>query len=209
MFFAKKNLGTTDGRAKQVREDAIVLMKKNNPKADTNDTNYVFLSFVIEYLPVGMVGLLIAIIFLASMGSTASGLNSLASTTFIDFYKRFSKKESNEKRDLYISRITTVIWGVFCLVVALYAGKLGNLIEAVNILGSLFYGTILGIFVVAFYVKHVEGTAVFYAAIIAEILVVLAWYFDLSAFLWLNVVGCMLVVLFSLLINPYTKRKTV
>ncbi len=182
-------------------------MKKNNPKADVNDTNYVFLSFVMQYLPTGLVGLLIAIIFLASMGSTASGLNSLASTSFIDFYKRFSKKESTEKKDLFNSRLITVIWGLFCLIVALYAGKLGNLIEAVNILGSLFYGTILGIFVVAFYVKRVQGTAVFYAAIIAEILVVIAWYFELSAFLWLNVIGCFLVVLFSLVINPYTSKR--
>lgn len=207
LFFAQKILRTTDVIAKQVRDDAIDLMKKNNPKADVNDTNYVFLSFVMQYLPTGLVGLLIAIIFLASMGSTASGLNSLASTSFIDFYKRFSKKESNDKKDLFNSRLITVIWGLFCLIVALYAGKLGNLIEAVNILGSLFYGTILGIFVVAFYVKRVQGTAVFYAAIIAEILVVIAWYFELSAFLWLNVIGCFLVVLFSLVINPYTSKR--
>ncbi len=204
---ASKKLNTSDVISKRIRNDAIDLMKKNNPKADVNDTNYVFLSFVMQYLPTGLVGLLIAIIFLASMGSTASGLNSLASTSFIDFYKRFSKKESTEKKDLFNSRLITVIWGLFCLIVALYAGKLGNLIEAVNILGSLFYGTILGIFVVAFYVKRVQGTAVFYAAIIAEILVVIAWYFELSAFLWLNVIGCFLVVLFSLVINPYTSKR--
>lgn len=199
IFFAGKELALANMRSETIRKDAIALMKKNNPKADLNDTNYVFLSFVMQYLPTGLVGLLIAIIFLASMGSTASGLNSLASTTVIDFYKRFSKKESDEKRDLYISRFTTILWGLFCLVVALYAGKIGNLIEAVNILGSLFYGTILGIFLVAFYLKNVKGNAVFYAAIIAEVFVATAWYFDLSAFLWLNVVGCALVVLFSYL----------
>jgi Na+/proline symporter len=199
IFFAGKELALANMRSETIRKDAIALMKKNNPKADLNDTNYVFLSFVMQYLPTGLVGLLIAIIFLASMGSTASGLNSLASTTVIDFYKRFSKKESDEKRDLYISRFTTVLWGLFCLVVALYAGKIGNLIEAVNILGSLFYGTILGIFLVAFYLKNVKGNAVFYAAIIAEAFVAIAWYFDLSAFLWLNVLGCAMVVLFSYL----------
>lgn len=199
IFFAGKELALANMRSETIRKDAIALMKKNNPKADLNDTNYVFLSFVMQYLPTGLVGLLIAIIFLASMGSTASGLNSLASTTVIDFYKRFSKKESDEKRDLYISRFTTILWGLFCLVVALYTGKIGNLIEAVNILGSLFYGTILGIFLVAFYLKNVKGNAVFYAAIIAEVFVATAWYFDLSAFLWLNVVGCALVVLFSYL----------
>ncbi len=199
IFFAGKELTLANTRSETIRKDAIALMKKNNPKADLNDTNYVFLSFVMQYLPTGLVGLLIAIIFLASMGSTASGLNSLASTTVIDFYKRFSKKESDEKRDLYISRFTTVLWGLFCLVVALYAGKIGNLIEAVNILGSLFYGTILGIFLVAFYLKNVKGNAVFYAAIIAEVFVATAWYFDLSAFLWLNVLGCGMVILFSYL----------
>jgi len=207
IFFAGKELTLANTRSETIRKDAIALMKKNNPKADLNDTNYVFLSFVMQYLPTGLVGLLIAIIFLASMGSTASGLNSLASTTVIDFYKRFSKKESDEKRDLYISRFTTVLWGLFCLVVALYAGKIGNLIEAVNILGSLFYGTILGIFLVAFYLKNVKGNAVFYAAIIAEAFVATAWYFDLSAFLWLNVLGCAMVVLFSYLFKLLTFDK--
>jgi len=207
IFFAGKELTLANTRSETIRKDAIALMKKNNPKADLNDTNYVFLSFVMQYLPTGLVGLLIAIIFLASMGSTASGLNSLASTTVIDFYKRFSKKESDEKRDLYISRFTTVLWGLFCLVVALYAGKIGNLIEAVNILGSLFYGTILGIFLVAFYLKNVKGNAVFYAAIIAEAFVATAWYFDLSAFLWLNVLGCAMVVLFSYLFKMFAFDK--
>jgi SSS family transporter len=203
IFFAGKEMYLANQRSESIRKDAIALIKKNNPEADVNDTNYVFLTFVVQNLPVGIVGLLIAIIFLASMGSTASGLNSLASTTFIDFFKRFSKKESNEKKDLYTSRFITVLWGVFCLITALYAGRLGNLIEAVNILGSLFYGTILGIFVVAFFLKRVGGTAVFYAAILAEIFVAIAWYLNLSAFLWLNVVGCLLVVIFSLIISMF------
>lgn len=202
---AATELKNSEKNAAAIRNQAIALMKKNNPLADVNDTNFIFLSFVIQYLPTGMVGLLIAIIFLASMGSTASGLNSLASTSIIDFYKRFKKTESTEQGDLRASRITTVLWGIFCLIVALYAGKLGNLIEAVNILGSLFYGTILGIFVVAFYIKNINGTAVFYAAIIAEIFVVFAWYFNLSAFLWLNLIGCLLVVIISLFIQPFFK----
>jgi Na+/proline symporter len=154
-----------------------------------------------------MVGLLIAIIFLASMGSTASGLNSLASTTVVDFYKRLMNKQGSDATYLSASRWATVGWGVFCIIVALFASKLGNLIEAVNILGSLFYGTILGIFLVAFYFKKVSGNAVFYSAIIAEIFVVLAWVFNLSAFLWLNVIGCLLVILFSLLLNGFQKQR--
>lgn len=183
---------------KTIRSDVSKLMLVNNPKADVNDSNYVFLCFVTEYLPVGLVGLLIAIIFLAAMGSTASGLNSLASTTVVDFYKRLYNKEADAERYLKASRWATVAWGVFCVVVALYAGKLGNLIEAVNVLGSLFYGTILGIFLVAFYLKHINGNAIFYAALIAELFVIVTWWLNIAAFLWLNVIGCLLVVLISL-----------
>jgi Na+/proline symporter len=147
------------------------------------------------------VGILIAVIFLAAMGSTASGLNSLASTTIVDFYKRISKQNKSEKFYLNASRLATVGWGVFCIVTAFYASKLGNLIEAVNILGSLFYGTILGIFLVAFYMKKIGGQAVFYAALIAEVFVVYAWYIDLTAFLWLNLIGCVLVMVIAYLIQ--------
>ena len=184
-------------------------MEKNNPKADTNDTNYIFLTFVTQQLPVGIIGLLIAIIFLASMGSTASGLNSLASTTVVDFYKRIFKKEESDKTYLSASRWATVGWGVFCVIVALYASKLGNLIEAVNILGSLFYGAILGIFLVAFYMKNINGKAVFYAAILAESFIVYAWITDLTAFLWLNVIGCLLVMGFAFVIQLILNRRQV
>jgi Na+/proline symporter len=157
----------------------------------------------------GVVGLLIAIIFLASMGSMASGLNSLASTTVVDFYKRLFRKEESDKSYLSVSRWTTVAWGLFCIMVAFYASRVGNLIEAVNILGSLFYGTILGIFLVAFYMKKVSGTAVFYAAIIAELFIVYAWLIDLTAFLWLNVIGCLLVMAWAFIIQLIINRKTV
>jgi solute:Na+ symporter, SSS family len=180
-----------------VKKSAAALIKKNNPAADVNDSNFVFLSFVTSYFPTGLVGLLIAIIFLAAMGSTASGINSLVSTTVIDFYKRWPNKTGRERNYLKASRWCTVIWGVFCIVVALFAGKLGNLIEAVNILGSLFYGTILGIFLVAFFMKSIRGNTVFYAALVAEIFVILAWITDFAAFLWLNLIGCALVAVFA------------
>ena len=201
------HLQRTEQQGKIIRESAIDLMKKNDESADTNDTNYIFLSFVTKYLPVGIVGLLIAIIFLASMGSTASGLTSLASTTVVDFYKRVINKNGSDATYLSASRWATIGWGVFCIAVAFYAGRLGNLIEAVNILGSLFYGTILGIFMVAFYLKQVNGTAVFYAALIAEAFIVYAWLTDLTAFLWLNVIGCLLVMVLSLAINSLSKLK--
>lgn len=193
--------------SKTIRDSARHLMTMNNEAADTNDSNYVFLIFVTKHLPVGIVGLLIAVIFLASMGSTASGLNSLASTTAVDFYKRIYNKDANEAQYLRASRWSTFFWGLFCVVVALFASKLGNLIEAVNILGSLFYGTILGIFMVAFYMKWVGGRAVFIAAVIAELFIVIAWQYELTAFLWLNLIGCILVMLLAALIQRWGIKK--
>ncbi|MCC6600457.1 MAG: sodium:solute symporter [Crocinitomicaceae bacterium] len=183
------------GKSNSIREEVAALMRKNNPAADTNDSNYVFLGFITQQLPTGIIGLLVAVIFLASMGSASGGINSLASTTVVDFYKRHSKK--TRFSDVSISRWITVGWGIFCIVVALYASRLGNLIEAVNILGSLFYGTILGVFLVAFYLKRVNGTNVFIAAAIAESFVVFSWYHDLTAFLWLNVTGALIVLILS------------
>ena len=197
----KADLQTSIYKEDAIKKEATHLMKLNNPDADTDDSNYVFLSFVIKYLPTGLVGLLIAIIFLAAMGSTAGGLNSLASTTYVDFVKKISKKEKTDKQELLYSRIATVLWGIFALLVALFAGEMGSLIEAVNVLGSLFYGTILGIFVVAFYFKKLKGTAVFIGAVMAEIFVVVAWRLNLFAFLWLNLIGCILVVVFAWLVQ--------
>ncbi|MCW3075931.1 MAG: yidK [Bacteroidetes bacterium] len=204
---AGAKLKEADKRSGIIRKEVTSLMTLNDTKADINDSNYIFLSFVTKCLPVGMVGLLIAIIFLAAMGSTASGLNSLASTTVIDFYKRLINKDATDARYLSVSRWATIGWGVFCVIIALYAGKLGNLIEAVNILGSLFYGTILGIFLVAFYFKTIKSNAVFYSALLAEVFVVGSWMMDLSAFLWLNVIGCLLVIIFSIIMNGFFEHK--
>ncbi len=206
---ARIKVQQADKKSSTIKKNVTVLMQKNNPKADVNDTNYIFLNFITQQLPVGVVGLLIAIIFLASMGSMASGLNSLASTTIIDFYKRLFKKEESDKTYLLASRWTTLIWGLFCIVVAFYASRVGNLIEAVNILGSLFYGTILGIFLVAFYMKNISGTAVFYAALLAEAFIVYAWITNLTAFLWLNVIGCLLVMIFAFFIQFIINKQTI
>jgi len=192
-----------------LRKQGMALMKQNNALAEVNDTNYVFLSFVTKYLPKGLVGLLIAIVFLASMGSTASALNSLASTTVIDIYKRVINKHATDQNYVTASRLATVFWGVICLLMALYAGQLGNLLEAVNKLGSYIYGTILGVFVVAFYLKHVKGHAVFIAALITEAVVVYCGWKEVVAYLWLNALGCILLVLIALIINPLIKPSTV
>ncbi|PYF68845.1 sodium:solute symporter [Pedobacter nutrimenti] len=200
-------LKQADEKAKSIREKTTGLMLKNDPKADVNDNNYIFLSFVTKYLPTGLIGLLIAIIFLASMGSTASALNSLASTTVIDIYKRLIKKDGSDQQYLQASRWATVFWGVICILMALYASKIGNLIEAVNILGSYIYGTILGVFLVAFYLKQVGGRAVFIAALLTELAVCICGYYKVVAYLWLNVIGCLLVVLLSFALQKLFKKE--
>jgi len=198
---SRTELQSINHQSEILRDDVIALIKKNDAKADTNDNNYVFLHFVTTTFPKGLIGLLIAIIMLASMGATASAINSLASTTVIDIYKRFINKNGSEKSDLRASRISTLSWGIFTVLIALFASKLGNLLEAVNILGSLFYGTILGIFLVAFYFKSIGGKAVFWAAILTEIIVFIIWKVDVIAFLWLNLIGCIIVILMGWLLQ--------
>ncbi|ANH80722.1 sodium:solute symporter [Niabella ginsenosidivorans] len=177
---------------------AIKGLVKQNGGTD-NDTNYIFLRFVVDYLPAGLVGLIIAIIFLASWGSIAAALNSLASCTMIDFHKQFISKENNEAKDYKTSQRYTLWWGLFCIAVAMFVTSWGSsLIEVVNILGSLFYGTILGIFLVAFYSKIIKGNAVFWSALVAELIVILLFFLSeygviQLGFLWLNAIGALLV----------------
>ncbi|MEJ2543836.1 MAG: hypothetical protein P8Y99_07185 [Calditrichaceae bacterium] len=180
-------------------------MEKANPSADTNDTNYIFLNFVISFLPVGLIGLVLAAILSASMSSTSAELNALASTSVIDIYKRIFRKEGSDRHYLLISKMATIFWGVYAIGFAMFANKLGSLIEAVNILGSLFYGTILGIFLVAFYIKWVKGTPTFIAAILAEIVVLLCFFLTKMPFLWFNFIGCVLVVILAIALNPIFK----
>jgi Na+/proline symporter len=198
---AKSALKIADTSALAIRKQGIALMKKNNVNANGDDTNYVFLTFVTHYLPRGLIGLLIAIIFLASMGSTASALNSLGSTSAVDIYKRIINPTASEKNYLNASRLATVFWGLVCIGMALYASKVGNLLEYVNQLGSYIYGTMLGVFVVAFYLKKIRGTAVFIAAIISEATIIVLGLFSVVAYLWLNLIGCALVILIAVVIN--------
>ncbi len=195
--------------AEYIRKEAFTLVKKQNPKADSNDSNYVFLYYVTSQLPKGVVGLLIAIIFLAAMGSTASGLNSLASTSVVDIYKRLFRKTESDGNYLAASRLLTLFWGLFCMGIALFASKLGNLIEAVNILGSLFYGTILGIFLTAFALKKVTGTQVFVAALIVELFIILLYVSDKVSYLWLNPIGALGVMLVAWVLNKLQKKENV
>lgn len=203
---SKKELQAVNEKGKALRAEAISVIKESNPLADTNDTNYIFLTFVLNYLPHGLIGLLIAVVFCASWNSTTAELNALASTTVVDIYKRSLKKNGSEKHYVTASKWATLLWGIFAIGVAELANKLGSLIEAVNILGSLFYGTILGVFLTAFFLKQVKGNSVFIAALIAEVMVIVLYLNDMVAFLWLNLIGCALVMVFSTLFHSVLKN---
>jgi solute:Na+ symporter, SSS family len=211
-------MGTIQMASTQKEYKAV--LKKALPNADTNDTNYIFLRFVVDFLPKGLVGLLIAIIFLAAWGSIAAALNALASCTMIDFHVRFRKTAYDSKNiaqcaDEYkISKYYTLGWGIFSIITAEFATGMGSLIEAVNVLGSLFYGVILGIFLVAFYLKNIQANAVFWAAIIGEVIVITVFFLDKYeiiglGFLWLNVVGALAVVLLSFILHHFLPKQPV
>lgn len=165
---------------------------------EKTDTNYIFLYFVQNILPPGMIGMLFAVIFLASWGSISAALNSLASSSYKDIQLSFYKGEHDDKKQLVYSRLHTLVWAIFSIGVAMFATQMGSLIEAVNVLGSLFYGPILGIFLVAFYMKKARGTNVFVSGVLAELTVILIYKLDVIAFLWLNVIGAAAVVIFCL-----------
>lgn len=196
-----KDLNATQAHIETQRKEISSIIKKNSVAIaePDSDSNYIFLHFVRHYLPAGMVGLLFAIIFLASWGSISAAINALASSTLIDFHQVFNNKTLNEKEQLKYGRLYTLCWGLFSIAVAMFATKMGSLIEAVNELGSLFYGSILGIFLTAFFLKKVKGTAVFYAAILSEAIVLMVYISNTVAFLWLNVIGAVAVMLLSLI----------
>ncbi len=186
----------------KIKEEAAALIKKANPNADTNDINYIFLSFVINFLPAGLVGLILASILSASMSSSSAELNALASVTVVDIYKRAFKKKASDRHYLIASKLATVFWGIYAISFALFANHLGSLIEAVNILGSLFYGTILGIFIIAFCFKNIGGNATFIAALITELTVLACYFFTEIPYLWFNVIGCIVLIALAHLMNP-------
>jgi SSS family solute:Na+ symporter len=196
---------------KVIQDSVKTLVKKVDRFTEAIDTNYIFLKFVIDHLPQGLIGLLIAVIFLAGWGSIAAALNSLSSTTVVDIHKKFIEKNCDSTRDYKLSKMYTLGWGLFCIVTAMFATKMGSLIEAVNILGSLFYGVILGIFLVAFYMKKIGGTAVFTAAVITELMVIVLFFLNeykyiSLGFLWLTMLGATSVMLLSAVLNPFIKK---
>lgn len=216
-----QDFNTLMSNEKSIRQRAkslIVKMNEDDPtlKYETEDTDYVFISFITDHLPIGLIGLLLAVIFSAAMSSTASELNALATTSLVDIYRRNFRRNESDKHYLRISKLFTILWGLIALGFAAMASLFDNLIEAVNIIGSIFYGTILGVFVAAFFFKRLKGTPVFIAALIAEIFVIIVYTLDKLefiefAYLWLNLLGCLLVVLFAYILqslmlkNPWSQ----
>lgn len=206
-YVATWRLNELNSEIKSVRKRAGEVIKKASPETDTNDSNYIFLYYVINYLPVGLIGLLIAVIFCASWSSTAAELNAVATTTIIDV---LPMNNASEEKKVRYSKWITVFWGVLAIFFAEFAANAGNsLLEAVNIMGSLFYGSILGVFLVAFFIKFVKGTAVFFAALISQVSIILIHIFfsEHIAFLWYIVIGVLLVISISILIQTFSKRE--
>ena len=193
---------------KEIRDKAKVFIDASDKEAESNDKDYVFIHFILNNLPRGFIGLLLAVILSAAMSSTASELNALASTTVIDLYRRNHKEAKSEKHYLDASKWFTLMWGVIAILFASLADLFDNLIQLVNIIGSLFYGNVLGIFLLAFFIKPVKSNAVFIAAIITQAIIFIVFELDLMPYLWLNVLGCLLVISIAFIIQTITPKNS-
>ena len=201
-----QHLKKIDGLERTIRQKAKMLIKKADPQQETNDKDYVFITFILGHLPQGLIGLLLAVILSAAMSSTASELNALAATTTVDLYQRNVGKKSTAHL-VKASQGFTLLWGGIAILFAAFGSLVENLIQLVNIIGSVFYGTILGVFLVAFFIKHVKGKAVFWAAILSEALILFIFTQDWVSFLWLNVLGALFTVLLSLIFQALFKKE--
>ncbi|MBX2841308.1 MAG: sodium:solute symporter [Flammeovirgaceae bacterium] len=203
IFVVQERLRLADSKIIKTRENANELVKKADPESDTNESNYIFLYFILEFLPIGFIGLLISVVISASMSSTSAVLSALASTTVIDIYKKPVADKENDKQYLVMSKWFTVIWGGYAILFALFANRLGTLVEAINVIGSLVYGTILGIFLVAFFLKEVQAKATMVAALIAEISVMICYFHPeiKISYLWYNLIGCIPVLVISYILQ--------
>jgi SSS family solute:Na+ symporter len=204
---AKSAMKDISSRQQQLRKKVMDIVKESGLPIEQSDTNYIFIRFVMDHMPRGLIGLLIAVIFLAAWGSIAATLNSLSSSTLIDFHKIHINANPSADEEFSLSRMYTLLWGVFCIIFAQFATNLGSLIEAVNILGSWFYGVMLGIFLVAFYLKKVGGNAVFYAAIGGEAIVLSMYVFTGIGWLWLNAIGALAVVILAFVLQQVLRVK--
>ncbi len=212
----RKELVTLSNKEKDLRDRAKEIILKADSNSETNDKDYVFFHFILNYLPKGLIGLLLAVIISAAMSSTASGLNALASTTAIDIYKRNVKVEKSERHYLNATKFFTLLWGIIAILFACIGTLFENLIQLVNIIGSIFYGTVLGIFLVGFYLHKVQSKAIFYSAVVSQITIFIIYYYTIYIFpsgqeklgyLWLNFIGAMLTIVISLLLQWTIFRK--
>lgn len=197
----RKKLTALSNKENDLREQAKELISKADPKAETNDKDYVFINFILNYLPKGLIGLLLAVILSAAMSSTASGLTALASTTAIDIYKRNLKDEKSDKHYVNATKVFTVFWGIVAILFACIGTLFENLIQLVNIIGSIFYGTVLGIFLVGFYIKYIRAKAIFWGAIITQLMIFYIFYLDIVSFLWLNFIGAIMTIVIATLLQ--------
>jgi Na+/proline symporter len=203
----RRKLIAISSKENDLREQAKELISKADDKAETNDKDYVFINFILTYLPKGLIGLLLAVILSAAMSSTASGLSALASTTAIDIYKRNLKTQKSEKHYVNATKLFTVFWGIVAILFACVGTLFENLIQLVNIIGSVFYGTVLGIFLVGFYIKYIKAKAIFWGAICSQLMIFYIFYLDIISFLWLNFIGAVLTILVSLILQTFIFRR--
>ena len=200
----KEKIDNLNYEEKIIRDRAKILIgkaaKDKNEKVETNDKDYVFINFILENLPKGLIGLLLAVIISAAMSSTSSEINALATTTSIDILKR-NLSYVNDDNIVFFTKLMTLFWGLCAIAIACVAYLADNLIQLVNIIGSIFYGNVLGIFLIAFFLKALKSNAVFIGAIITQIIIIIAWFYDWMPFLWLNVFGCVMVILISFIIH--------
>jgi Na+/proline symporter len=198
---ARQQALAADGRGETVRAEARTAVLAAQPGTKSNDADYVFITFILNYLPHGIIGLLVAAFFAAALSSKAAELNALGSTTTIDFYRHVFKREASDAHYVAASKWFTFLWGLVAIGFALFANLAENLIQAVNIIGSVFYGVVLALFLVAFFVRRVGGTAIFWAALAAQALVFIL-YFSLNiSYLWYNFIGCAACILFSVVLQ--------
>ncbi|BCY28998.1 sodium:solute symporter [Flavobacterium okayamense] len=202
----RKQMVALSNKEKDLREKAKDLISSVDNGSETNDKDYVFLYFILHYLPKGLLGLLLAVIFSAAMSSSASGLNSLAATTSIDIYKR-NVGEKSDKHYVYATQWFTLFWGLVAIGFACIGTLFENLIQLVNIIGSIFYGTVLGIFLVGFYINFVKGKAIFIGACISQLIIFYIYYIDIVSFLWLNFIGALMTISFSIFIQIFINKK--
>lgn len=208
-YVTNNKLSELELKEKKLRLEAKNLIalasEEKNIKVETNDKDYVFITFILENLPKGLIGLLLAVILSAAMSSTSSEINALATTTAIDIYKR-NKKNVTDDQLVKSTKFFTFLWGIIAIGIACVAYLADNLIQLVNIIGSIFYGNVLGIFLIAFFFKFIKSNAVFYAAIITQIIIIYGWYNDWMPFLWLNLFGCIVVITISSLLQLVQKN---